>query len=312
MPWEKLGRVFCPDGTSAWASHSFMTPVPIQLDATRIRVFGGMRDASGVSRIGWVDVAADDPTQVLAVCDTPALDTGLPGAFDDNGVILGDVIWLRDDQLRMYYVGFQLVQKAKFLAFTGVAESTDGGQSFQRVQITPVLDRAPHAPFINALHSIEALEHGGYRAWVSCGQRWQLIDGLVYPQYNCWTLTSEDGLWWDNRNAIKILDVSGDEYRIGRPRANRLKSGGYELRITSDTLSKQYATRRLTSDDGIHFAPSAKEELPRGTTEAWDSDMTCYPARLDSWAGQSFLFYNGNGMGRTGLGVARWTHGAPQ
>lgn len=310
MAWEKLGRIFCPDGSVAWANHSFMTPVPLQLEAGRIRVFGGMRDQAGVSRIGWIDVAADDPTRVLAVCDSPALDLGQPGAFDDNGVILGDVIQMPDGSLRMYYVGFQLVQKVKFLAFTGLAESWDGGLSFVRVQSTPVLDRAPHAPFINALHSIEAQAQGGYRAWVSCGQRWQVIEGLVYPQYNCWTLTSEDGLYWDTRQARMILDVSGDEYRIGRPRANRLASGGYELRVTSDTLSKQYATRRLTSEDGVAFIPDRQVELPRGQAASWDSEMTCYPARLDSWAGPSFLFYNGNGMGRTGVGVARWTGAA--
>lgn len=307
MPWEKLGHVFCPDGSLAWASHSFMTPVPLQLEADRIRVWGGMRDAAGVSRIGWIDVAAGDPTRVLARCETPALDLGAPGQFDDNGVILGDVIRLPDGRLRMYHVGFQLVQKAKFLAFTGVSESGDGGTSFQRVQSTPVLDRAPHAPFIHALHSIEAMDGGGYRAWVSCGQRWQEIEGAVYPQYNCWTLTSADGIWWDSRTAVKILDVSGQEYRIGRPRANRLPSGGYELRVTSDTLDKHYATRRLTSDDGVHFVADAQVELPRGGAGDWDGEMTCYPARLDSWAGDSFLFYNGNGMGRTGLGVARWT-----
>jgi hypothetical protein len=243
-----------------------MTVVPIQLTSARIRVFGGMRDACGVSRIGWVDVAADDPRKVLAFCGSPALDIGQPGAFDDNGVILGDLIRLPDNRLRMYYVGFQLVQKVKFLAFTGVAESLDDGESFERVQITPVLDRAPHAPFIHALHSIEALETGGYRAWVSCGERWQSINGLIYPQYNCWTLTSEDGVFWDTRNAVKVLEVAGDEYRVGRPRANRLALGGYELRVTSDTLSKQYATRRLTSDDGIQFVPSSdvncREVLP--------------------------------------------------
>lgn len=312
MPWEKLGRIYCPDGSSSWASHSFMTPVPIQLEAGRIRVFGGMRDSAGISRIGWIDVAADVPTRVLAVGDEPALDIGLPGAFDDNGVILGDVIVMLDGSLRMYYVGFQLVQKVKFLAFTGLAESRDGGASFTRVQSTPVIDRAPHAPFINALHSIELQDGGGYRAWVSCGQRWQVIEGMVYPQYNCWSLTSEDGLYWDSRRAMKILEVSGEEYRIGRPRANRLASGGYELRVTSDTLSKQYATRRLTSDDGMTFVPDPVTELHRGPPGVWDSEMTCYPARLDCWSGQSFLFYNGNGMGRTGLGVARWTESAEQ
>lgn len=308
MAWEKLGLVYCPDGTVPWARHGFMTPVPLQMDTDRIRLFGGMRDDAGVSRIGWVDVSATDPTRVLATCDTPALDIGRPGMFDDNGVILGDVIRLPDGTLRLYYVGFQLVEKVKFLAFTGCAESRDEGMHFQRVQETPVLDRAPHALFINALHSIEQTE-SGFRAWVSCGQRWQTIDQLTYPQYNCWVQTSEDGIFWDSRTAVQILEVSGDEYRVGRPRANRRPSGGYELRVTSDTLSKQYATRRLISEDGVRFESDPVVELPRGPTNAWDGEMTCYPARLDTEAGESLLFYNGNGMGRTGVGVARWSNG---
>lgn len=308
MSWKKLGIVYCPDGTISWARNGFMTPVPIQIDAGRIRLFGGMRDDSGVSRIGWVDVSAADPTQVLAICDTPALDVGRPGMFDDNGVILGDVIRLTDGTLRLYYVGFQLVEKVKFLAFTGCAENRDGGACFERLQHTPVLDRAPHAPFINALHSIEKTQYG-YRAWVSCGQRWQTIDGLTFPQYNCWMQTSEDGVLWDSRTAVQVLDVTGEEYRVGRPRVNRRPSGTYELRVTSDTLSKQYSTRRLVSEDGARFATDPVIELPCGTAGEWDCEMTCYPARLDTMTGESFLFYNGNGMGRSGVGVARWSDG---
>lgn len=306
MAWKKLGLVYCPDGAKDWARHSFMTPVPVQISENVIRVFGGSRDGEGISRISWIDVDCADPLKVLRVSDRPVLDVGEPGMFDDNGVILGDLIWVSPVELRMYYVGFQLVEKVKFLAFTGLAVSSDGGESFIRAQSTPVLDRAPRAPFINALHSI-AKSGDGYRAWISCGQRWQMIDGTPYPQYNCWTLESTDGIAFDMRKATKILDVTETEYRIGRPRANRVP-GGYELRITSDTISKQYACHLATSRDGISFDRTDIVELPRGHAGEWDSEMTCYPARIDTPQGDSYLFYNGNGMGRTGVGVARWEH----
>ncbi|MFS4582200.1 hypothetical protein [Phaeobacter sp. C3_T13_0] len=304
MAWEKLGRVFCPDGSSPWAKHSFMTPVPIELSQDVIRIYGGMRDDHGVSRIGWVDVARGNPLEVLGVSPEPVLDLGAPGMFDDNGVILGDVIRIGPQEMRMYYVGFQLVQKAKFLAFTGVAISHDNGGSFQRVQVTPVLDRAPQALFINALHSIQKTNEG-YRAWISCGQRWQAVAERVFPQYNCWTVTSPDGLCFDMSEAVPTLDCEGDEYRIGRPRANQLADGSYEMRVTSDTLSKQYACFRAVSPDGVVWQRTADEELPRGDSCTWDSEMTCYPARLDTSDGSSYLFYNGNNMGETGVGVAR-------
>jgi len=303
MKWRKLGRVYCPNGVPDWARHSFMTPVPLQISPDVIRIWGGFRDAAGISRIGWIDVARDDPMRVLEICKKPALDLGDPGMFDDNGVILGDLIVLPDGTFRMYYIGFQLVAKAKFLAFTGLATSNDGGVSFQRLQPTPVLDRAPQAPFINALHSILPVADG-YRAQISCGQRWEEIAGRTYPQYNCWTVFSEDGLHFDMRTATPTLDVEGREYRIGRPRANRLSDGSYEMRVTSDTLSKRYACYRAVSPDGINWDRTEDTELPRGDCGAWDDEMTCYPARLDTTSGESFLFYNGNNMGETGLGVA--------
>lgn len=306
MSWEKRGLVYCPAGEQDWALHSFMTPCPWQKDAQTIRLFGGMRDGDGISRIGWVDVDATDPQVIKGVSQQPVLDLGAPGMFDDNGVILGDVIEVSEDELRLYYVGFQLVAKAKFLAFTGVAISRDRGESFQRYQQTPILDRCPEGQFIGALHSIARLEDGSYRAWISRGRGWQDIDGRLYPQYDCWTLTSADGLHFDNGAAVPIIAPNDDEYRIGRPRATRLDDGGWELRATSDTLSKQYESFRFTSLDGINFTRSAEVELPRGPAGEWDDQMTCYPAHHVTPSGDKFLFYNGNDMGRTGVGVAHW------
>ena len=44
-------------------------------------------------------------------------------------MILGDIVDAPDG-LHMFYVGFQRVAKAKFLAFTGLAVSRDGGDTF--------------------------------------------------------------------------------------------------------------------------------------------------------------------------------------
>ncbi|WP_281968597.1 hypothetical protein [Roseovarius nanhaiticus] len=306
MSWQKIGLVFCPDGSSDWARHSFMTPTPWMRDAGTIRLFGGMRDDNGISRIGWVDVDAADPTHVKAVSPTPVLDLGAPGMFDDNGLILGDVLEVSRDELRLYYVGFQLVEKAKFLAFTGVAISRDRGDTFVRFQPTPILDRCTDGTFIGALHSISKMAGGGYRAWISRGRGWQTLQGRQYPKYDCWTLTSTDGLHFDNAAAQQIITPNSDEYRIGRPRANQLADGTWELRATSDTLSKQYASYRFTSVDGVRFDRTEDVELPRGNSGSWDSDMTCYPAHIAAPDGTRYLFYNGNDMGRTGVGVARW------
>ena len=150
--WRKQGLVFetARQGVGGWMRHSALTPTPWRLDQDTIRVYAGFRDDEGVSRIGYVDVSASDPTDVLRVSAQPALDIGRAGCFDDNGMILGDIVQAPGG-LHMFYVGFQRVARAKFLAFTGLAISTDGGEHFERVQETPVLDRAPGRSTIAAV-----------------------------------------------------------------------------------------------------------------------------------------------------------------
>ena len=130
IKWEKKGMIYTPSlKTGDWLYSSALTPAPILLNSDVIRVYFGARDREGVSRIGYVDLNADNPSDILSLSKAPALDVGQPGCFDDNGVILGDLV--KDGEtLRMYYVGFQKVEKVKFLAFSGLAISYDHGNSF--------------------------------------------------------------------------------------------------------------------------------------------------------------------------------------
>src|SRR5262249_37606231 len=144
------------------------------------------------SRIGYVDVDAHNPSTVLRVSPDPVLDIGMPGTFDDNGVILGDVFPF-NDCLYMYYVGFQLVDKVKFLAFTGLALSSDLGNSFVRYSQAPILDRTDSALYFRAIHST-MLENGILRVWIGGGSDWQWIDGQPFPKYNIRHLESKDGI----------------------------------------------------------------------------------------------------------------------
>ena len=301
MSWKKLGQVFDPQVTKKdWYQDTFLTPTPFLKDADTIRVYGGLRDAAGASRIGYVDVAASDPTKVLKVSDKPVLDLGQDGMFDDNGVILGDVVRAPDGTVRMYYVGFQLPKKAKFLAFSGVAISHDNGETFNRCQETPILDRAPNGRFIRAIHSI-LFEDGLWKVWFSAGDGWQHIDGRDYPQYNIWYTTSKDGLTFDQPEHF-CLDVAEGEYRIGRPRVRRIAKG-YEMRFTYDTLSKDYRTGTAFSADGINWQRNDNQTGITPGPEAWDAQTLCYPAIINV-NGKDYMFYNGNNMGQTGFGVA--------
>ena len=299
MKWRKMGLIYAPDGTSAWARHSALTPTPVLVDNETIRVYVGFRDERGVSRIGFVDVDADNPSKIKNVSRTPVLDVGLPGTFDDNGVILGDIV-KNGDELRMYYVGFQLVEKVKFLAFTGLALSSDGGLTFNRYSRVPVLDRSDDGIYIRAIHSV-MIEDGVWKIWFASGNGWEWIDGKPYPQYNIRYTESTDGIKL-SQESILCIDVERNEYRIGRPRVYK-RDKKYIMFYTKGAVNGDYLPGYAESFDGKEWV---RQDDRLGITlseSGWDSKSLCYPSLLEH-GGRVYMFYNGNNYGKTGFGYA--------
>jgi predicted GH43/DUF377 family glycosyl hydrolase len=300
MKWNKLGHVFSQSGSDDWKSNSALTPMPILLNQDVIRIYAGFRDKEGISRIGYVDVCAKDPTKVIGVSDHPVLDRGRDGCFDDNGVIMGDIVKI-GDTLRMYYVGFQLVKRAKFLAFTGLAESVDGGDTFKRVSEAPVMDRAHGGTTIRAIHSV-LFEDGVWKAWYAVGDSWELINGKYFPNYNIWYTESVDGVVFDKPGTL-CVDVQGDEYRIGRPSVYKHNNVYYMFYTKGGTSGEDYFPGIAVSDDGKHWMRKDEDFGLTLSSEGFDSIHLCYP-RLVDVNGKTFCFYNGNNMGAEGFGVA--------
>ena len=299
MRWVKKGFIFGPDGKLAWARDTALTPTPILLNEETIRVYVGFRDEVGVSRIGFVDVDSNSPNIIKQVSARLALDIGAQGMFDDNGVILGDVIRVNGD-IRMYYVGFQLVSKVKFLAFSGLAISKDGGDTFERYSNAPILDRANDSSFIRAIHSVVKIEDQ-FHIWYASGNGWELINGIPYPQYRIRHAISKDGFYIETEGNI-CVDIEGLEYRIGRPRVFRLNNQFF-MHYTRGTTDGQYLAGLAESFDGVRWR-RIDSELGIGLSETgWDAKHLCYPAVIAA-KGKIYMFYNGNDMGKAGFGYA--------
>lgn len=302
MPdWIKKGLVFdtARQGVGGWMRHSALTPTPVCLGRDIIRVYAGFRDDEGISRIGYVDVHGDDPARVMRVSEKPVLDVGRDGCFDDNGMILGDVVETPDG-MHMFYVGFQRVAKVKFLAFTGLAISRDGGEHFERAQETPILDRAPSRSTIAAVHSA-MYERGRWRLWYAEGDDWEWIDGRPFPRYHIRYVETSD-LGVIPRDGHVCLQPRGSEYRIGRPRVYR-QGDGYVMYFTRGNVTGEYFPGVAFSRDGLHWDRRDDALGLSLSIDGWDSQTLCYPALVrqgDRW----LMFYNGNDMGRDGFGVA--------
>ncbi|NUR21592.1 hypothetical protein [Frateuria sp.] len=299
--WTKKGLVFdtARQGVGSWMRHSALTPTPYRIDDEIIRVYAGFRDADGVSRIGYVDVRADDPATVVRVSAEPVLDIGRAGCFDDNGTILGDLVDAPGG-LHLFYVGFQRVARAKFLAFTGLAVSRDGGGSFRRVQETPILDRAPGRSTIAAVHSVMH-ENGRWRLWYAVGDDWENIGEQPFPRYHIRYAEAADLSAIPRADQV-CLCPQGSEYRIGRPRVYRF-GGRYAMYFTRGNVNGDYFPGIATSDDGIAWERRDETLGISLSADGWDSRALCYPALIRQ-RDKLLMFYNGNDMGVDGFGVA--------
>ena len=302
MGWIKQGLIYNLDGTSNWAKNTVLTPTPFLISEEVIRIYASFRDEMGRGRIGYIDVSAKNPKEVLRVSANPILDIGKPGTFDDSGIILGDLLH-DDDQIKMYYVGFQLVKNVKFLAYSGLAISSDNGNTFWRYQPTPIMDRTSNALYIRAIHTV--LKEGNvYRIWYSVGNGWEMINGMAYPQYDIRYTESKDGIHFDDQEGVHCIGVQGKEYRIGRPRVVKV-NGSYEMRYTFDTTDKEYISGYAVSKNGIDWQRKDDQAGLYKSVIGWDSEMLCYPVEINTKYGR-YIFYSGNGMGLTGVGFAKF------
>lgn len=302
MKIKKRGLIYCPDGSIEWMNNSVMTPQPFLLTEDVIRVYASFRDKEGIGRVGYIDVEAKNPSSIIKISNEPVLDIGSDGCFDDNGVILGDVIRVKN-KIYMFYVAFQHVQKVKFCAFSGLAISSDNGESFTKVQKTPIMDRKNEGIFGRCIHSVIYDEKRDvFRVWYSVIFDWTYINGIPYPTYDIKYIESKDGIHFADEG-IQCIKCNENEYRIGRPRVRILSDGTYEMRYTSDTYSKEYIAGYATSSDGIIWDRKDNESRLERSKKGFDSEMACYPVVIETKYG-TYMFYDGNGMGKTGFGWA--------
>jgi predicted GH43/DUF377 family glycosyl hydrolase len=265
-----------------------------------LRIYVGFRDADGVSRVGYVDVDPEHPTSIRAISERPVLDVGEAGDFDDNGVVPTAVV-LVGDEVWLYYAGYQLATKVRFLAFGGLAISDDGGDRFRRHSRVPVLDRSDEGRCFRVPHTVLA-EDGVWKVWYGAGSSWIEEGGHMIPSYDIRYAQSTDGVNFPASGVLSIGVHLSREYRVGRPFVMR-HDQGYRMFYSVQTRGRSYRLGYAESENGVTWTRLDERLGLEPSREGWDSKMVAYPSVV-LFAGHTYLFYNGNDMGRTGFGCA--------
>lgn len=267
----------------------------------RIRVLCAFLDADRIGRCGWVDVAAEDPTKVLGVSATPSLDVGIPGTFDEHGVTPLSLVRLPDDAIRLYYAGWQRGVGVRYTLFLGAAESDDEGASFRRVSQAPLLDRSD-AELHTRTSALVVPADSHWRMWYAGGSGWVGEGEDAKPWYALRHMRSEDGITWP-RSGEMCLEPGPGEFGFARP-CIHARDGILHMWYSVRTLERGYDIGYATSADGIAWERKDHAAgLQRGPAGAWDGGMVGLACLIENGA-ELLMFYNGNGYGATGFGVA--------
>jgi len=275
-----------------------------------MRVVFSTRDGEGRTRPGFIDVDASDPARVLDVGQQPLLELGSPGSFDDRGAM--PACFLEEAGVTyLFYTGWNTSDSVPYRLSIGLAKSTDGGQSFEKVGPGPVMDRSLHEP-ISCSQPYVIPWKGGYRMYYISFFDWREINGRLESYYNLRYVDTDDLECWRPKGhiavdcddeftkaiAVPTVWKEGDKYRML-----------YSYRGDTDFRTDTNAAYRLgsaVSDDGDSW--QRRDDLIglHPSESGWDSQMQAYPEYFSNEHG-SYLFYSGNGFGQAGVGFARRT-----
>ena len=306
MKWKKGGVIFRPDNNYEWmATHAYV-PLPDKISDDVVRIYFATRSRDIKSVTTFIEVEADNPSNVLYVHDKPVLSLGKLGTFDDGGAVPFSLL-NRDNKKYLYYGGWNASVTVSYRNSIGLAVSEDGGLTFQRVCEGAVVDRNQYEPYFTGAADV-MVNHGILKMWYGSATGWVVVNGKPEPRYQIKYGESQDGIHW-TRNNITCIEYKMEGEANARPcviKENGIYKMWYCYRGSVNYRTDKSQSYRLgyaESIDGLKWERKDDELGIDRSDEGWDSLMMCYPY-VYQHRGKKYLLYNGNGFGEAGFGYA--------
>ncbi len=319
--WTKKGVVFKPDGLLPFSRTHAQVPFGYPLDNDRLRVYFATRDENSASSTSFVELDANDLTNVLYVHDKPSLSKGAVGMFDETGTMPSWFLPVPNEQggtdIWLYYTGWNKSETTFYRLGIGLAISRDGGLTFQRAFDGPLLDRYIFDQVWVAQPCVmreEQADGSGnpprvrWRMWYLSCTKIEVINGHPEPFYDVKYAESTDGIHWNRTGQVC---VGYDEFTdaIGRPTVYK-ENGIYKMYFSyrnsvnyRTDVSQSYRIGYAESKDGLTWERQDDKAGIERSVDGWDSLMMDY-CHIVQNKDQLVMFYNGNGFGASGFGYA--------
>ena len=298
--WRKLGRFLDPQILEKYGLTAALMPIVKVLDPANdlVRMFFSPRDSSGRSQVRSVDFCVSNPQEILNISEKPLFHHGQIGAFDDAGVTLGSIVEDGGERL-LFYTGWNLTRNVPFNNSIGLA-ILGGDDTALRLGDGPVMTRTLHEPYSCASPFV-LKENGVFKMWYASMDSWEEHPTGPRHKYNIKIAQSEDGVHWERSGTIAIDYEQEEVYAFGRPfvlREDDIYKMWYSYR------GEAYKIGYAESVNGDSWIRKDSLSGISVSDSGWDSEMVEYPFLFDTDSGR-YMVYNGNGYGKSGIGLAR-------
>lgn len=297
--WNKLGNIYkVSNDHKSLLSHA-SNPTAVHLEDNTFRVFYCGRNQEQHSSVGYFDFDMEAMT-VVNDPKLPAFESGSPNSFYSHGVSLG-CDYSVDNTPYLLFMAWQIHGDKHWRGDIGRLKLEPGGS----------LSLDPAGPFIEIDGIVDEIslsypwvifEDGTYKMWYGSTIDWTSENGEMVHVINY--ATSKNGVDWE-RHGLAIPWDLGVAQAFSRPCVIK-EDGSYHMWFSSRSgTGEKYRIGYAKSLDGISWSRELENSGIGVSNEGWDSEMVCYPFIFEHNR-QKFMLYNGNGHGKTGIGIAKW------
>jgi hypothetical protein len=342
--WTKRGVVVAPGFAGPQSSAFVSAPSVIRLPNGRLRMYVWVADGAppwlnGRHVIIAAEADAADPLKWEVLAGGPMVGP-LPGSeIRDRGVGFPYVLPRSDGPWLMYYGtwGGDWQAEQQLLNRSGLAISNDQGLTWQVIE-EDLLPSGPPGSFdAGAIPSVGVVRNGtdDYLLWYTAAEKYVRFGPVNQGILHIGGARSRDGVRWDefDEPILRARVGAADPYEacLARPAVIKLDGvyhmwlGVYDMakgsRPSADESGPDRSRQALVregagsyrleyarSSDGITWTRFADQPIIPLTPGGFDSTSQTYASVVDM-GNELWLFYTGDGLGATGVGLATLNKG---
>jgi hypothetical protein len=336
--WVKRGVILQPGFSGPSSSRFVSSPSVVRLDDGRLRMYVWVADGSPPWLNGrHIIIAAEsdpaNPFRWKVISQEAMVGPDPAGRIRDRGVGFPFVLPRADGPWLMYFGtwGSDWAVRQELTNRIGLAVSHDQGLTWKVVQ-EDMLPSGPQGSFdAGAIPSVGVLRTGKdeYLMWYTAAEKYLRFGNVNQGILHIGAAHSRDGIHWQKRDrpALRAREAAADPFEACLARPAVLKVDGvyhmwfgvYDMapgsrpraadpaeQLPADPQragAGSYRIEYARSTDGVTWTRFPDQPILALDPGGFDSTSQTYASVVDMGE-QLWLFYTGDGLGATGVGLA--------